>query len=338
MSLSLDLFEHSGNLSGYYFYFFRLPGEDSTFHYGKTIPFEGSFYGNVINFHEFGNKASKFQGIIDGNEIYGSWQRREYEDPIPFHLTEDYSAGSIALNCFTAKRKQDLIHELIKGDNLPSARINILILYPKNTLKGALKDSIDFLITRFLAGDPFIIKSPELLMENIVFDFFQSYITATQGISNISKREVFNWEKDLTMDVMYNSNQILSLGFEKYAFTGGEHGLSMKKYAVFDLQKSKVLQLKDFLILGFEISLNEILDKKLRKINGVKPDESLNNAGFLIDKIDFTENFYINNDGIGFYYNVYHLASFGSGSTELFVNFNEIKNLLIQDHPFKWVK
>jgi len=338
MFLTLDLFENQGKLTGYYFYYFKLPGQENMFHYGKTIHLTGSILGTSIKLHEFDSKESKFSGVLKDKMITGKWKRREYEDPIPFNLLEDYSNGSIALNCFTMANKQKLIHEIINGENLPSAKINILLLYPKEKIPAVLKDSIDYMITRFMADEEQRIKSPELLMANITFDFFASYVAATKGISDISRTSVFNWEKKISMDVKYNNNHIVSLGFEKYGYTGGDHGISIKKFAVIDIRSSRALKLRDFLKPGYEAVLNKILDNKLRKLNGVLPDANLSKAGFLVNEIELTENFYINNDGLGFYYNVYHLASYSSGTTELLINFYEIKDILREDHPFSWVK
>ena len=192
-------------------------------------------------------------------------------------------------------------------------------------------------ITSFLLNDSITIQDPELLMENITFDFFESYRNATDGIPNIEKTASFNWIKKLYMEVLYNENSLLTLKFDKYAFTGGAHGVQITQFWVFNLLNNNPVDLSGLLIKGFEDELRKILDKKLRKLNGIKEDENLLESGFFVENIDFTDNFYINNDGIGFYYNVYEIASYATGTTELFCTFYDLRNILRPDHPFFWI-
>lgn len=337
MQLILDLSTIDGKVSGNYFYYFEIPGHDKKFHFGKTVPIEGVISGSEIKFHEFGNSDSRFLGSIKENKITGMWKRREYEDPIKFNLIENYTQGSLPLTCYTLSNRQKIIHAEVDEKLLPSAKINIIILYPEETKNRTLKDTLDRAITKFMYNKPESLNSPELLMENITFDFFDSYIKATQGIEDITRTASFNWEKRLSMDVKYNVNNILSLSFEKYGFTGGAHGIKIKEFFVYDLRGNKQLQLKDIFVDEYASSLNKLLDNKLRKMNGIKEDESLREAGFFIDQVESTENFYVNNDGIGFYYNVYHLASYAMGTTELFIPFKEMKQILKENHPFNWV-
>ncbi|MEZ5082434.1 MAG: DUF3298 domain-containing protein [Bacteroidales bacterium] len=337
MQLVLDLSAIDGKVAGNYYYYFKMPGNENVFHFGKTVPIEGVISGTKIKMQEFGNSDSEFLGNISENEITGTWKRREYEDPIHFKLREDYSIGSLSLTCYTLTRRQKIIHEEVDESLLPSAKINIIILYPDQTLNTTLKDTLDRVITKFMYNKAESLNSPELLMENITFDFFQSYIRATNGIGDITRTASFNWEKRLSMDVRYNANSIVSLSFEKYGYTGGAHGIKIKEFFVYYLNWNKQLQLNDIFIAGYNSALNKLLDSKLRKINGIKADESLRDAGFFIDRLECTENFYVNNDGMGFYYNVYQLASYAMGATELFLPYNDIKHLLKNNHPFQWV-
>jgi len=95
--------------------------------------------------------------------------------------------------------------------------------------------------------------------------------------------------------------------------------------------------MQDFFVEGYEERLNAMLNKKLRKLNGIKDDEKLKDAGFFIDYVEYNDNFYINNDGIGFFYNVYEIAAYATGTTELFCTFREVKELLNKNHPFTWI-
>ncbi len=339
MQLTVDLFSHNGDISGYYYYCFPEPGNEHILHYGKTIPIKGSITGSTIILNEFSGKGSSFKGFIDSeNIISGTWEKNEREKSIPFQIREDYSLGSLPFIYYSQSYQQLLDIETSIPNYHPGAKINFVLLYPDLPNGNPLKDTLDFFITQFLINKKEPISSPKLLLDNISSDFFNSYFTATEGIEDISSTASLDWEKNLSMDIRHNENNIVTIKFEKYAYTGGAHGISMTEYAVCDLAQKKKLSLKDIFKEHFKDKIDKILDTKLRELNGLKPDENLREAGFFIDKIECSDNFFINNEGIGFFYNVYEIAPYATGTTELFVPFTEIVELLIPNHPFKWIK
>lgn len=338
MNLTFDLFSFNGKIKGYYYYGFRIPGGNGDYQYGKTIPITGHIEGSTFNIQESINSDSRFVGTFDEDgSLTGKWIRQVYQKEIPFFLNINGGDGSIKLNTFHLIRENPAIAIGNQNENVPKAIIEILILYPEKVNNPGIKEAIDQQITRFMFNGPMPVNSIELFMENIVFDFFESYHHYSEGIENIRELNSFNWKKTLSMEVIYNANQLLSLRFRKHAYSGGGQGISIQENHVFDSKSGKKLALNDFLIPGFEAKLNIMLDKKFRILNGLKRDESLRPAGFLIDQIEYSANFYINNDGIGFYYNVYEVAPYSTGTTELFIPFHELQTLLSSGHPFSWI-
>ena len=338
MRMTMDLFSENGKLSGYYFYSFELPEQPGEFYYGKTIPITGTLDGGRMVMYEFDNTDSKFTGNLKKDfSVQGSWQRRKYEDPIPFSLAEDYKVGSIPLICYSKSYEDRLNLPDVPKNERPVAKIDILLLYPEKSKNETLNTALDLTITHFMLNDSMTIKDPELLIENITFDFFESYRKSTAGVANIERSSSFNWTKKLTMEVLYNENNLLSLKLDKFGYTGGAHGANIVLHRVFNLTSNRPVELDDLFIKGYEEELTRILDKKLRRMNGIAAEENLLESGFLIDGIAHTDNFYINNDGIGFFYNVYEIAAYATGSTELFCTFYDLKSILRPDHPFFWI-
>ncbi len=337
MRMTMDILSQNGRISGYYFYSFEVP-ELGEYHYGKTIPLTGTLDGNRLVMYEFNNSDSKFTGNVKPDRsIRGKWQRRKYEDPIPFALEEDYEVGSIPLRCFSKSYEDRLDLPDVPWEQRPRARIEVLLMYPEHTGSESMKTALDHTITSFMLNDSLNIKDPELLIENITFDFFQSYRAATDGVPDIERSSSFNWVKKMTMEVLYNENNLLSLRFAKHGYSGGAHGVDIVQHRVFNLLTNQPVELREILIPGYEEELVKILDGKLRRLNGIDTDEKLRESGFLIDSLAHTDNFYINNDGIGFFYNVYEIAAYATGSTELFCTFYDLKGILRKDNPFFWI-
>lgn len=338
MRLTMDLMSKNGKISGHYFYSFEIQDEPGTYHYGKTIPLTGTLDGNRLIIYEFNNTDSKFTGYLqEGDSIKGEWQRRTYEDPIPFSLQQDYAVGSVPLTCIgkTAEHQLDLPD--VPKKECPSAIIELSLLYPLESAGSNIVAMLDQTMSAFILNDSIEIGDPELLIENMIFDYFESYRTVTEGIPQIEKTGSFDWLKKISMEVVYNENSLLTLRFDKYGYTGGAHGVNITRYRVFDLRKQSPLDISAVFVRDFEEKLNKILEKKLRKLNGIVADEALRTSGFLVDSIVYNDNFYVNNDGIGFYYNVYEIASYATGPTELFCTFYELNEILRPDHPFFWI-
>ena len=339
MQLTVDLFSHNGDISGYYYYYFPEPGNEHILHYGKTIPIKGTITASTIILNEFSGEGSSFSGFIDSeNKISGNWIRKEYEESIPFFIQEDYSLGSLPFKYYSQTYQENLDIETSVPNYKPAAKIKLILLYPDLQKGNPLKDTLDHFITQFLINKAESISSPKSLLDSISSDFFKSYFTATEGIEDISSSASLNWEKNVNMDIRHNENNIVSIKFEKYAYTGGAHGISMTEYAVCDLVKNKKLNLNDIFKENVKFEVDNILDVKLRKLNGLNTEESLREAGFFVDQMEWSDNFFINSQGIGFFYNVYEIAPYASGTTELFIPFTEIAALLKPNHPFLWIK
>jgi hypothetical protein len=339
MFITMDLFSQKGKVSGFYYYYFPEPDNENFYHYGKTIPVHGNIYDNYIVLNEFTNKESSFKAtLVSESNIKGVWQKEKKDESIPFDISENYENGSLSFTCYSKSDYRPMKVKDLEKELLPKAKINIYLLHPNLTGGSALKDTLDRIITQFMINQPELIKSPELFLENITFDFFDSYHKATNGIEDLSSPATFNWEKNITMEIRHNEHNIVSVKVEKYAYTGGAHGISMTEFVVCGLEQMKRLELNDIFRKDAIEELNSLLDMKLRRLNGILPAENLIESGFFMEKLTATENFYINKDGVGFFYNIYQIAPYSTGSTELFLKFREIRDLLRSDHPISWIK
>jgi hypothetical protein len=338
ISISMDLFSQNGKISGYYYYYFTDPGNAVRNYYGKTIPLSGSLMGNTVVINEFSKEGSSFKGVFEtDNIISGSWQRKPNEKSIPFVLKEDYTKGNTPFTCYSLSDMKYLKSDEKITKNSPKAKISLILLYPDLPSGNAVREMIGDAITRFVDDDSVSFSSPDIMLESIAGEYFNTYFAATDGIESPESRASFQWEKEIDMSICYNENNLISLKIEKTAFTGGSHSITMTQYMVCDLDQRKRLALDDIFTGDYKMELNRILNEKLRALNGIMPVENLSQTGFFEDQIECTENFYVNKDGIAFYYNLYHIARYTAGTTELFIPFSELHGLIKTNGALAWL-
>ncbi len=88
--------------------------------------------------------------------------------------------------------------------------------------------------------------------------------------------------------------------------------------------------LADVVNLEDSVTLNIVLEDKLRKVYALKPTDKLTEILFE-DHISFNDNFFVTGKGIGFINNPYEIAAYVYGEIRLFIPFSEIRSLLKQE-------
>ena len=139
-----------------------------------------------------------------------------------------------------------------------------------------------------------------------------------------------NWFVKRTITIHSNLPSLLSLDVETQEYLGSAHPNSSRQFLNYDPQSGRRLALSDVLVPGFEERLNSIAEQKFRKVRGLPASQSLRAAGFTFkgDRFGITENVGFGEKGLVFYYNAYEVAPYALGSTEVFVAYSEISDLL----------
>ncbi|MEA3504804.1 MAG: DUF3298 domain-containing protein, partial [Bacteroidota bacterium] len=137
-----------------------------------------------------------------------------------------------------------------------------------------------------------------------------------------------NWIKQKNVDVIYNDERFLCMSLNKYAFTGGAHGIMISDFLNFDLVNGEILSCNKLFTKENKKIVSKLLETELRKKYNISDSQSITEFGFFSDKIQPTSNIYITSLGIGFVYNVYELAPFSFGTIELFLKKEQIEELL----------
>lgn len=313
LKITADLIKLENSFSGFYYYEFQ---EEGVWRSSKPIALDGrvSQDGSFV-LNEFGGQSSFFRGALENSKlITGVWVNKMLKEDVEFTLKATYPNGSVNLNTI----EQNLLFYFEDDPQKPKAELALALLFPNYSIDQAVFHQLLQKIYHFM-GYRGEVSDKANVISDISNKYKQQFQNALSAIALDSFPDSFNWYKSIRMDVINNEAGLLCLQFDTYAKSGNRDGSRVRKYLVFDLNQNKVLGLADLLNEADLPILNTIIEKKIREQYRLKEEQPLSSFGFFNDSIAATKNFYLHPGGIGFYYNVYEIAPFSNGATDVFL-------------------
>ncbi|MCD7900531.1 MAG: DUF3298 and DUF4163 domain-containing protein [Bacteroides sp.] len=130
--------------------------------------------------------------------------------------------------------------------------------------------------------------------------------------------EVKLYEKDLLVYKIYYTE-----------YTGGAHGIYATTFLNYDLKNLHQLTLDDIFTGDYTEALTDLLWNQLIMQNKLTSREDLEDIGYgLTGELTPTENFYLDKDGITFFYNIYDFTPYVMGETEITLPYEVVSHLL----------
>jgi hypothetical protein len=289
----------------------------------------GSANNDSVNMKAFSQKKASFKGLLTQDQFSGIWTNNENQ-AIDFVLKVNYPLGSMALDV-SYLRSENVLAPKIKDS--PSASIELTLLFPKKGYDNqAVADSVLKTIKSSFFGEGLVSSVPDSMLMAFEKEFYKNYREQNAQWLETGGHS-FSWEKQIGMGVTYNSNNVLCLEFERYAYTGGAHGMSNTSYRIVNLNDGTPITYQDVFTEGADTLLSQLLTKKLRNNFEIPDDTLLKQAGFFVDRILPNHNLYINGNGIGFVYNSYEIAPYSFGATHIFLEFKQVDQLIKPTSP-----
>lgn len=136
-----------------------------------------------------------------------------------------------------------------------------------------------------------------------------------------NKEEYRRYSFDSDFKVMYDKNNILSIVNTIYFYTGGAHGITIQQAYNFDTNTGKLAYLKDFFYED-ENYRNVILNKVKKEINSNKElyYSGIENS---INGIPIDQKFYLTENDIVVFYDVYDIAPYVAGIREFKIPYSK---------------
>ena len=160
--------------------------------------------------------------------------------------------------------------------------------------------------------------------KTLVNNFYQQAMVEYEySIANGFPIRVF--EVFVDYNITYNKNCTLSLYFDQYEYTGGAHGMTVRTSDTWDLIRSRMMKLKDFFICDDAYQEYVITNISIQIAEQIAAgDDMYFDDYFHLVRENFKpNNFYLVDEGIVIYYDLYDIAPYAAGIRTFLIPFRK---------------
>ncbi len=206
-------------------------------------------------------------------------------------------------------------------ENCPEIDIKIPKALDETTLAENINSALEEEVIALLSFD----EGEEIAnMGGAIKSFTNSY----KELKDRFPDETVGWEAKVDSDVIFEDENIITLEFNAYSFTGGAHGYGSKAFLNFDKRSGE--ELEEWQLFEDLEGFQKYAETKFRIQEDIPQDANINATGFMFDGDNFhlSENVGYTEEGVQLIYNQYEVASYADGPIILTVPFAEANKYL----------
>ena len=253
------------------------------------------------------NKYTNYEIIDEGINIYfnpykSSKEDLAYEFKIPFTIFKNkikkIQTSSIIANIDT--------QTITKNNKYINSIINIpIIMIDNKDISKNINDEITNSIMKFFNDSQKQAKE---------------YNDALPEVEN-------KFVANVDFDVKKNSDNILSILIKYYKYAGGAHGYYENVAYNIDIRNGNIITIDNLFKEGSDYKniINEEIRNQIEEL--IKLDEQ-NKGVYEFKSIEDKQKFYIQDDNIVVYFDLYDIAPYAAGIPEFIINVNKIDHIL----------
>ena len=227
---------------------------------------------------------------------------------------------------------------LFADESKPACNLSIDFVFVNNANTIGAKDSINAYLLSALFGKKYQQLSPQEAIEGYAKEYVTNYRADLEPMiqkdidNHIDKDQLTAWysyEQELKGSVETYMGILLTYRTYKNEYSGGPHGMYTTEFTSLNLSTLQPILLDELFVEDYQETLTELLWYQLALDNGVETRDELEEMGYATTgELAPTENFYINEDGITFYYNVYEIAPYSMGPTQITLSYDMLEYIL----------
>ncbi len=220
----------------------------------------------------------------------------------------------------------------------PACNLTINFAYPVKSTDNKLKDSLNSYFIAACFGEGYIGEKPAQVVKEYTEHYVKEYRTDLEPMyaedekNKESEGSIGAWDSyykgiESHVQLYYKNLLVYRINYNEY--TGGAHGIYMTTFLNMDLINLRPLKLDDIFTGDYKEALTDLLWNQLMADKKVTTHEALEDMGYgSTGDIAPTENFYLDKDGITFYYNVYDITPYAMGPVEIKIPYEMMEHML----------
>lgn len=238
---------------------------------------------------------------------------------------------------FDSIRVNETVH-LFNDTAKPACNLVISFTYPIQSTDQMLKDSLNAYFLSACFGDKYIGQQPQEVVKQYAQAYTDEYQRDLQPMYTEDEKNKedgasigawYSYYKTIKSQVQFYTKNLLVYNIYYDEFTGGAHGIYMTTFLNMDLSAMRPLRLNDLLVEDYKDTLTDLIWDQLMAANKVTTREALEELGYgSTGEIIPTENFFLDPEGITFYYNIYEITPYAMGPVEVKIPFEKMAHLL----------
>ena len=220
----------------------------------------------------------------------------------------------------------------------PACNLLINFVYPSKSSDELLKDTLDKYFIAACFGDKYMGEKPQEVVKQYTETYISEYRRDLEPMYLEDEKDKenessvgawYSYYKGIESHVQLYEKNLLVYRINYNEYTGGAHGIYMTTYLNFDLGLMRPLRLDDIFVGDYQEPLTDLIWNQLMADNGAKTRAELEDMGYgSTGEIAATENFYLNKDGVTFYYNVYDITPYAMGPVVVSLPFHMLEHML----------
>lgn len=249
-----------------------------------------------------------------------------------FSCSNTVNKNAYALE-FDSIQVNETVH--LFGDTAkPACNLLINFAYARQSSDVRLKDSLNSFFLSACFGDKHLTMTPEEAVKKYTEKYVSDYRNDLEPMYQKDEDEEsigawYSYYKGIESHVQLCNALILTYRIDYNEYTGGAHGIYMSTFLNLDLKTLSPIRLDDLFEGDYKEALTDLLWKQLMADNNVTTRQELEDMGYATTgDLEPIGNFYLNPTGITFYYNVYEIAPYVMGATQITLPYEDVAPLM----------
>lgn len=244
------------------------------------------------------------------------------------------NAGLLEFDSIQVNKTAHLFGDTAK----PACNLVINFTYPVKASDELLKDTLTKYFISACFGDKYIGEQPEEVVKQYTDAYVQEYRRDLEPMYLEDEKDKeeesaigawYSYYKGIESRVQLYEKNMLVYRIDYNEYTGGAHGIYMSSFLNMDLGLMRPLHLDDIFVGEYQEVLTDLIWNQLMADNNAKTRSEVEDMGYgSTGEIAPTENFYLDKEGITFYYNVYDITPYAMGPVSVSIPFQMMEHML----------